>query len=463
MILLVPYAAALTLLAFEMCGFLPRRGLRTPALPPWIWVGAIVGTYGLQIGLVWFGATHASPLPEWRLHMPLPVLFTGTTDLDVVSAAFLAAGAIQSYALLALYRSVPSRGLVFAGCAALLAISVASPVLASFDSYLYARASIIGPLAWAPPNVSWLGEYRIIDLWFKKPAYLPYGPLWLVIVRLVCAAPTTIFGKIIALRVFGAALVIALIVCMGALRLPRRLLVVAALNPAIAFEFVANAHNDIIAIVILTAAAARAGRHRLAALGLFAAAGLVKLPYVVLGLPLFARLVPAWQRYAGCGLAIGTTLAISWFGGGRTYLQALRGHATASPQQDLFHIVPVACVLILIAVAFAGGRRLISAVWLFPAIGAVGIPLIFPWYAIWGFPYAVSRHRILGALLVTFPFVTALILPEFMRLWTLFVVFPLVVALSYRPPDRFLQSFASLRLNALGNRDAQAAGLEIPG
>jgi hypothetical protein len=465
LILLVPYALAFTLVVFEMRGALPSRGLRTPPLPPWIWVAGIVSSYTVQLALVWFGATHATPLPDWRLHMPLPVLFTGTADIDAVSAVFLAAGALQSYAMLALYRSRPSRRLVFAGFGMLAALSITAPALASFDSYLYARASVIGTLAWAPPASASAGEYHVVDLWFRKTggAYLPYGPLWICIVRIVCALPQSILCKVVTLRASGALLVVALIASMRAAGLPRRLLVVAGLNPAIMFEFVANAHNDIIPVVILTIASAIMQRHRVAAFGLLAVAGLVKLPYLALGLPIFARVSPPLRRYLGCALAVAGSLTLSWFGGGETYLHALRGHATASRHQDILHLIPVACALVVLGIALAGGRRLISAVWLFPAIGAVGIPLIFPWYAIWGFPYAIARHRIIGALLVLFPFATALMLPEFMRLWTLFVVFPLVVALSYRPPDRFLQSFASLRLNALGNRDAQAAGLEIPG
>jgi hypothetical protein len=57
---------------------------------------------------------------------------------------------------------------------------------------------------------------------------------------------------------------------------------------------------------------------------------------------------------------------------------------------------------------------------------------IYPWYFIWwALPYALSRRRVLGYLLVCFPFVTELSgLSLFMRVWQLNIVLPLVVIAS---------------------------------
>jgi hypothetical protein len=442
LILVVPYLAVFALIAFELRGALARRAIRTPDMPAWLWTIGIVAMYVEQIALIRFGATHATPLPPWRLTMPIPVLYIGTWNADWVSASFLAAGALQSYALLALYRSNVSRTLAGAGLAVLLGISLAAPALSSFDLYGYVHNGILGFASWEPPLVRFPGDFHVIDLWFgTKPTYSLYGPLWLVIVQLVTVAPATLLGKIMALRIFSACLYLALLVAMRAAGLPRRMLVVTALNPGLMMQFVANGHNDLIAIVLIAVAAALVRRNPVAAFGLIAVAGAVKLPYVVLGLPILASIAPASRRYLGCAAAVVAALGVSWFGGGAPYWHVLTRHAFISPLQNALHVVPVVCALAAIAVAVAGGRRLISAVWLLPTLGAFGLPLIFPWYLIWGLPYALARHRILGALLVGFPFAAALVLPEFTRVWTLLLVFPMIVIMAYRTPSELLHRF----------------------
>jgi len=127
--------------------------------------------------------------------------------------------------------------------------------------------------------------------------------------------PATLLGKILALRVFGALLMASLLIAMRALGLPRRFLTVTALNPGLMFQFVANAHNDLIAILIVTLAAAVIRRSPTAGVGLIAVAGLVKIPFVLLGLPVLAVLRPAARtRYVGGVAAIVAVLVVSWLG-----------------------------------------------------------------------------------------------------------------------------------------------------
>jgi hypothetical protein len=72
------------------------------------------------------------------------------------------------------------------------------------------------------------------------------------------------------------------------------------------------AHNDIVALDAIIAAAVLAKRHPYAAFGTIAVAGLVKLPYVVLGLPVPAVVRSPRLRYLGCAAVIAVTLAASW-------------------------------------------------------------------------------------------------------------------------------------------------------
>jgi hypothetical protein len=444
LLLLIPYAAVLILAIFELSGALSNRAIRTPSCSAWFWMFAIVVSYGIQLLLMRYAATHATPLKPWRLSMPVPALHIVVWHGKLVSAAFLVAGGAQSYALLALYRSRVSRTIVAAGFAILVVMSVLAPALASFDSYLYAWASVAGTRAWLAAPVPLSGDFHVIDLWFGKPgAFLAYGPLWFVIVHLVCALPATLLGKILALRVFGALLMASLLIAMRALGLPRRFLTVTALNPGLMFQFVANAHNDLIAILIVTLAAAVIRRSPTAGVGLIAVAGLVKIPFVLLGLPVLAVLRPAARtRYVGGVAAIVAVLVVSWLGGGSAYWQALTYHATVSRAQTMLHVLPVFLAIAAIAVAFAGGRRLISANWLIPAIGGFGLPVIFPWYLIWALPYGLARHRVLGALLVAFPFATAALVQELPLEWAFFFAIPLAVVVAYRTPARLVQAFS---------------------
>lgn len=198
-------------------------------------------------------------------------------------------------------------------------------------------------------------------------------------------------------------------------------------------QFVANVHNDIIPIDMLVGAAALARSSPLVADGLFAVAGLVKLPYLALGLPVLRPVRGFGPRVGGVLAAIAAALALSWFAGGGAYVSALVRHTGPGGAGESWRLVSLAAAVVLGA-AFLGARRTIGALWLIPWIGAfelpvaiasvgtIAVPWILPWYLIWGLPYALARHRILGFLLVSFPFAGALVAPELLRVRVLLVV-----------------------------------------
>ena len=136
-------------------------------------------------------------------------------------------------------------------------------MLASFDLYGYVHDSLLGRAAYAPPATPFTGEYRVFDLWFGKPSPSLYGPLWFPIVQAVMWPATTLLGKMIAYRIFSAAMVVTFMIALRALSQPIRILAAVGLNPAFVFLTVANGHNDLIAVTILAGAAAfaRGGSH----------------------------------------------------------------------------------------------------------------------------------------------------------------------------------------------------------
>ena len=245
------YVAAFALLFCEYRGS-TLAGIRLP-VPRWaagVWVGGIAALYALQLGLIWV-ATQTIVHPEpWRATLPIPVAAHGIAHPDLVEGALLALAAAQTYALIALYRLGVPQKLVVAGFGALLALSLAAPAFVSPDPYAYAGDSILGRAAWDPPAGELPGEYAVVNRLFSTPLLpAPYGPLWISIAHAMLSPIPAFVGKLLALRVFGAVCSIALVVMLRACGLPDRIVAVAALNPALAQQYVADAHNDLLGIV----------------------------------------------------------------------------------------------------------------------------------------------------------------------------------------------------------------------
>lgn len=425
----------LMLVVFEFFGVLSSRTPRTPKLPPAVWVVGLIVTYAVQLATVFYAAHHQYPAASWRFAMPFMVVDDrglATAHADALTGIMLGMAALQSYALLAIYRGVPSQRTLVAGCAVLLALSIAAPGAMTFDIYHYVHDGLLGMMAYTPPSTPFAGEYHVFDLWYGHPASTIYGPLWLVIAPIVTSLGPTLLAKLLALRAFNAALFVALAVGLGALGLPRRVRAIAALNPGLALQFVTNGHNDIIAIVLLVYAAVLIKRRApLFGTGLIAVAGLVKLPYAILGLPMLAAIRPLWMRLAWAAGMLAAVVACSWFGGGNGYFNVLFGNVTGRPE-DIVHRVAGVLALALIALAFFGGRRLRTTGWIIPNLAVA----VFAWYFAWGIPYALARRRILSYLLVLFPFVTVLFESSFERAWELMVVLPVVCMVAVFTPDK---------------------------
>jgi hypothetical protein len=413
----------------DYTGRLSSRTPRTPQWPAWCWIAALVLSYVAVLVLVRYAALHEYPMEVWRATMPLPVVDRSGVEIEhgnLLAAGMLVLSALQSYAMLALYRIKPPARAVWLGCGVLLLLSCAAPALTSFDLYGYVQYAGLGLRAYQASSLPFGGEYHIFELWHDHPITAPYGPLWLVTAPLVTSALPTLLGKLLALRLLSAVLYVAFLVGLHALRAPSRIRNVAALNPGLMLQFVANGHNDLLPIVLIVWAAALVRTRMPIAFLLIAAAGLVKLPYVILGLPVLAAVRRGWITLAGGAFTIAAVVGLSWAIGGAGYLASLGAHVHEYPQ-DLAQHVAAVTAFALIVIATASGRRLRAGVWIIPMLSAA----IYPWYFLWGLPYALARRRIFGYLLVCFPFVTVLAgLSLFMRVWQLNIVLPLVVIAS---------------------------------
>ncbi|HLX26194.1 MAG TPA: hypothetical protein VKR05_04320, partial [Candidatus Cybelea sp.] len=366
------------------------------------------------------------------ISLPLPVLFPEFANPDLHAALFLALAALQTLALVALYARPISKTLLATGSLLLLAISLGAPVLTSFDLYGYAQDALLGRASYGLTHAPFAGDFAILGVgaWFGRTAPTMYGPLWFPIVQLVTGIAPTLFGKILALRVFGAASFAALVILLRSAGQPPRVVAAVALNPALSFLLIANGHNDAIPIAILVAAAALVRRYPVPALSLVAIAGLVKLPYAVLGLPVASAIRSSSARTAACAGILGVTIAFSLLGSGTAYARDLLVHSGPFDLAEIVRACVAVLALVTIGIAIFRGRRFRSALWLMPALGAFRLPWIFPWYALFGFPYALARHNVMRYLLVSLPLVSAIITPELARVWTFLIAIPLATALS---------------------------------
>ena len=68
----------------------------------------LIASYAVQLGVIRYAALNQPGMPDWRLTMPIPVIDDRglpTSNGDIVTAIMLVLAALQSYALLALYRA----------------------------------------------------------------------------------------------------------------------------------------------------------------------------------------------------------------------------------------------------------------------------------------------------------------------------------------------------------------------
>jgi hypothetical protein len=412
----VYYVCALVLAVAETRGLLRSR---RPATPPWpgiTWIAALVVTYAAQIGVCEAIAA--------RGHWPIAVVQWQPDAAPVVVLLLLALA--QSYSLLGLYRSGARTAAAVAG-AVLMALFSFAPVLSNADLYAYVGNGLLGRAAYTPPAAPFPGDLAAINAFWHVPVpAATYGPLWLAIATAVVATAPTLALKMTAFRLLGAMLLAALFALLHAYRIPPRVLAIVALNPALYFEFVLNAHNDLPAVVVVTAAALTASWWPLGASLLVAAAALIKLPFVLLGLPVLANVRETVPRVLAVAVAVVAAAIVSWFAGGPAYARALLAYASGSHLESAVHAIAALAALAAIAFAVAGMRRLKSAVWLLPMFGAYTAP----WYALWSLPYALGARRVLVYLAIWLPFVTFIAEPALTRVWTLAGVLPVAIVLS---------------------------------
>lgn len=297
-------------------------------------------------------------------------------------------------------RSISPGGVVLYAAPLLLA-----PPMFSRDVYAYVgQAALVvegvdpyrnGPAALDGPLVDGIDE-----VWRETPS--PYGPLWLMLASLVVRVTgDSLLPALVGMRLLA---VLGLVLAGWALRRlgGDRALWLGVANPLVLLHLVAGAHNEALMLGLMLAGLAVTSLPLAAAL--VTAAALVKLPalaalgFVVLARPTWAlRVRGALVAAAVCGVTsvlLSLDLGWGWLGTldtGRARLSLF------SPTTGLGVLLPGDAfdVVLLVGLLLAVGV-VAALLWRTPSLGpvraaglallavAVLLPVVQPWYLLWG-------------------------------------------------------------------------------
>ena len=372
-----------------------------------------------QFSLIALAARQQVPLPAWRAALPL-IPIDDSAPLFGHTAAWIAdsAGAfalLQTALLAALYFAARGRRLSRAAwsgvacAAALIALAaLASRGLTSSDIYLYAGQGRLGLEAYAPPAARFPGEFGAINDLRGAPIYPSlYGPLWLGIAAALSFAVHGLAAQLFAFRLLGLAFLVLCLALLAALKRAPVVLLLFAVNPALYEQYVANAHNDLVALALVLAAMWFAAQRPWLALLFVLAAGSAKLPFAIAGSLAFVACASRAQRLGFAAASVLGAAAATYLASSGHYFATsahMAARITRDPLISLTHDLAIALALSAVLAALAFRRYLAGASWSFYSLSTT----LFPWYAAWSVPYAL-REGSLPLFLCTLPIVTFLL------------------------------------------------------
>jgi hypothetical protein len=377
-------------------------------------IALLTGAFAADLAVIWYAATHHSPLFAWENRLPLRVLPDMSAQADhvlLVVSARLLLGLLISFCLLALWNELRANPRaknlpLIVGAALLAGIAICAPCLTSADAYSNVGYSILGGEAYTPPSAPFIGEFSVINNWWGTPLVpAPYGPLWIHLLPAQESFAHSLLGKLLLLRLAALIEFCCFLVALRVAGFKREIVALAALNPFFWLQFVVDAHNDILPLLLVTLAFALVRKIPGIAAALVIGAGLIKIPFALLGLLCFVRLRPS-QRYGLGVLSILVTVGLSILWGGGRYFSALVHHAMPdSPLESPAHFLGAILAGGIVIATLVIGPRFRAALLAVPALA----PGLFPWYLSWGLPYGLLRHRYLTWLLIALPVASVIV------------------------------------------------------
>lgn len=346
-------------------------------------------------------------------------------------AIMLGTGLLQSLALLALYRALHgaairrARMFLAVGVAVMLLLSAACTNTDDDAAAYVAYAKLpTAASAYAPPPDAYSGNgfdrngFDVIPKTWPELPPLVYGPVWLGLDRLVAGRAPTYAMALALLRGANALYLIGLLVALRRLGFGAATLAVAALNPMLYFYFIVQAHNDLLAILLVAAGMVIARRRPVLGALVAGAAGLVKIAFMPIAVLAYAGRLGARTTIALFAGVSAAAVAISALAGGAPYFRAMAavGHTQIATRTDTLHL---AAVILHAGVALVAAGALGAAVlrnayaapaaYSFSAISTIG----YPWYLGWCIPYALRVPGFAALFFIWLPAIAHAIDPHF--------------------------------------------------
>ncbi len=276
--------------------------------------------------------------------------------------------------------------------------------------------------AYAPPARTFHGNgFDVINAyWGKRLPPLDYGPLWLEYDRVTLGSAPTFGNALVRLRLLNLLWLLALAAGLRKVGdAGTRLATATLLNPGLYFYFIIEAHNDILPIVLVVTAVLLSKQHPLLGAICSGAAGLMKIPFFLLGFLALPGNRSVRQRVAYVAVLAAIVICGSWIAFRAGYGSALFsiGHAQVGTTYGTgllhdtglaLHVLAACTAFIATALAFFGNAYYGPLVLSFSALGAV----LYPWYITWCLPYALRQGSAL-TLLVAVPALTHVLDPMF--------------------------------------------------
>jgi len=345
---------------------------------------------------------------------------------------------LETAAVYLLYRRIevqPKNRLhqLFLICSVVLLYGMAITARAncSSDVYGYISSAKYGITAYsALPHAAFTGNFAMLDdidrkAW-KVLAPCPYGPLWLAMSYEALARVTSVWQAIVIERSLSAVFVLICGWAIWRIKSSFAAGVLFVMNPMVLFNFVVEAHNDVMGLACILMAAVTFQRPLIGALWQVAA-GLIKLPYLCIGILAAQVQRSLWVRLGAFSLALLMTCCISGLFGGMDYVHALLYHVHKNSQQhhlqsETAHVVLLVISVVALMLAAFWRNYFVEAPPAFLALAAT----IYPWYIGLAIPYFIIGDVAPIAYLATLPmsslFIDVLLGTKFVKILLIAIV-----------------------------------------
>jgi hypothetical protein len=437
-----------------------------------------------QVLIVAYVAFHSSPLAgeklnyipgtrpiiEWYRSAPFHILTHGFTVSRWIWPSFTLLGLIQSVVLYGMYRSIVRHGLssnqriVVALSAVVMAIAaLTTPAMTSADPYAYIGYGLAPTFhdSLVTGDLRFPRSFEVINYMYGQPL-IPnvYGPAFYLLVSFVRFLPLPLVADLYVLRVLGL-IAFAGVVFLLSKSLPVSARTMLLLCPSPYFYWILDIHNDVFAVLCVAAALANMRKDLIAGVVWASVAPMLKIALLPVAVCIVAVRSSLVTRTTAAAAITALALLVLWSFDGRTVIQTILPHSgikssassslpttqSMEPQiRDATNHSGLLRVTVLAAISLAVGAAVIFGLvsagnsFLFAAFA----PAVYPWYLLWGIPYAALTGEIFAFVPIALPALTTFEnaqLPLFIAPQYFFWVLGLISAVAFISLRRFNYAF----------------------